>query len=87
MELLPRELKEWILLFCDDDSLALSIPQVSKLYNTLLEDDGAIWKAKCSLKKKNEESNLTDLSWKQFYFTGKLLRNITRSHSIIKPNI
>lgn len=70
MELLPVELKEWILLHCDDDSLALSIPQVSKLFKKLLDDDGVIWKTKCSLIKKNENYRLEDQSWKQFYFTG-----------------
>jgi hypothetical protein len=67
---LPRELKEWILLFCDDDSLALSIPRVSKLFNKLLDDNGAIWKTKCSLTNKNENNKLADQSWKRFYFNG-----------------
>jgi hypothetical protein len=84
---LPRELKEWILFFCDDDSLAISIPRISKLFNNIMDDNGAIWKTKCNLRKKNENNKLADQSWKRFYFSGKYShRGQKRNHILSRLN-
>ena len=72
MERLPVELIELILIGCEAQLVAVSIPRVSKLFKQLTDDDSAVWKAKCEQKYLSSNSKDEDeLSWKRHYFAGK----------------
>ena len=71
METLPVEIIELMLNYCEPKTLALSIPQVSKLFKKYSEGDGDIWKAKCEQKYSDLTCKPPDQTWKQYYFPGK----------------
>eukprot|EP00029_Vermamoeba_vermiformis_P002819 TRINITY_DN1317_c0_g3_i2.p1 TRINITY_DN1317_c0_g3~~TRINITY_DN1317_c0_g3_i2.p1 ORF type:complete len:215 (+),score=26.44 TRINITY_DN1317_c0_g3_i2:56-646(+) len=72
METLPVEVVELILAACEAKSLALSVPQVSKLFKYLSGDNSTVWKAKCEQKYSSWNSKPSDQTWKQYYFPNRL---------------
>lgn len=47
IELLPLELIEWILLYCEDKIVAVTLPKVSKYFRQITSEDEGIWRSKC----------------------------------------
>lgn len=79
IELLPLELLEWILLYCQNKSIAVALPRVSKYFRQLTGEDEGVWKAKCGELNLDLAKKSPEQTWKHYFYTStclKLLRII-----------
>lgn len=66
LEMLPIELWNEILMLVEDESLATTVPRVSRLLYHFTSEDSDIWKRKCHIKYKGEQKD-ESTTWKKFY--------------------
>ena len=86
LDLLPIELWDMILSFCDDNTTSRIIPLICKVLYNVTSADSAFWKFK-SKQKHNYEDKPSNQTWKRFYFSGKSYNNIIRQISTFTVTI
>lgn len=72
LDLLPMELWDLILSFCDDATTAKIIPRICKVLYNVTSADSIFWKAKSKAKNVGTEKPATQ-TWKRFYFSGQFI--------------
>jgi hypothetical protein len=71
LDLLPMELWDLILSFCDDATTAKIIPRICKVLYNVTSADSIFWKAKSKAKNVGTEKPATQ-TWKRFYFSDNI---------------
>jgi hypothetical protein len=70
IELLPLELIEWILLYCEDKIVAVTLPKVSKYFRQITSEDEGIWRSKCGDLNLDVAQKSPEQTWKHYYYTS-----------------
>jgi hypothetical protein len=72
IELLPLELIEWILLYCEGKIVAVTLPKVSKYFRQITGEDEGIWRSKCGDLNLDVAQKSPEQTWKHYYYTNAL---------------